>query len=138
MVAILLASTTIDIRTTYCFFFSDCQLHGPLHTYLGAVIFVIPIILFVYIGKNKLLMISKKCNLKQSYSLKSIIIGALIGSYSHIFFDSFMHFDITPFWPIQSNPFYKIISNDLNYEITIICFIFGITIYVYKILKHKK
>ena len=137
LASILLASTTIDIRAVYCFFFSDCHLHGPLHTYLGATVFAIIIIIIIYAGKNKLKKISNKFKLEQSYSLKSIIIGAFIGTWSHVFLDSFMHFDITPFWPIVDNPFYKIINNDLNYEITIACFVLGTIAYFYKILKHK-
>ena len=136
MAAILLASTVIDVRTAYCFLYG-CQLHGPLHTYLGATAFSLAIILVVYLGKNKLCNISSALKLEQSYSLKSIIIGSLIGAWSHVFFDSFMHFDITPFWPILENPFLGVISNGTNYNITIIGFAIGMIVYFYKIFKAR-
>jgi hypothetical protein len=134
----LLASTVIDVRTMYCFFLSGCQLHGPLHTYFGAVGFVIPIILIVFISKKQLYKLSKILKIKQSYSIKSIILGALIGAWSHVFFDSFMHHDITPFWPILENPLYGVIGNQMNYTIATISFFIGCGIYFYKFYKSRK
>lgn len=135
IVAILLACVAIDIRTIYCFFLSDCQLHGPLHTYLGATLFAFGIFLIVFYSKNKLSIITDKLHIEQTYSKKSIIIGSLIGAWSHVFFDSFMHFDIAPLWPIMENPFLGIIDNSTNYNLAIICFVIGIMIFGYKIRK---
>jgi len=67
--AILLASVVIDVRTVYCFL-NDCQLHGPLHTYVGATLFAFSIVLIVYYSKNKLSIISDKLHLEQTYSKK--------------------------------------------------------------------
>ena len=132
--AILFASTIIDVRAIYCFF-NNCQLHGPLHTYLGGMLFSLVIILVIYASKKPLRKLSDKFRVNQNYSLKSIVIGALIGVWSHVFLDSFMHFDITPFWPLLENPFLGVISNSMNYGITIIGFIAGGIIYFYKIYK---
>ena len=52
MAAILLASTVIDVRATYCFFLNECQLHGPLHTYLGATVFAMAMIIVIYASKT--------------------------------------------------------------------------------------
>lgn len=138
IIAILLASTVIDVRTMYCFFLSGCQLHGPLHTYLGAIIFVIPIIIIIFILKKPLSKITNKLKINQSFSIKSIILGSLIGAWSHVFFDSFMHHDITPFWPILENPLYGMISTQMNYTITAISFFIGCGIYFYKFYKQRK
>jgi len=137
MAAILLASTVIDVRATYCLFLNECQLHGPLHTYLGATVFAITIIIVIYSSKNYLKKLSDKLKIKQSYSVKSIILGALVGAWSHVFLDSLMHYDITPFWPILENPFLGVISNQTNYIITIIGFVIGTVVYFYKIYKSK-
>ncbi len=126
--AVLLASVLIDIRTIYCFFLSDCQLHGILHTYLGAILFALGIALIVYLLRNKLSIISDKLYLYQSYSKKSIILGSLIGAWSHVFFDSFMHNDITPFFPLLENPFLGVINNEMNYTLAIIFFVVGAVI----------
>jgi len=136
MAAILLASTVIDVRTMYCFL-NNCHLHGPLHTYLGATVFAMAIIIVIYTSKNHLRKLSNNLKIKQSYSVKSIILGALVGAWSHVFMDSFMHYDITPFWPILENPFLGVISNQTNYNITIIGFIIGAVVYFYKIYKSR-
>ena len=134
--SILLACIFIDIRTIYCFFWGECHLHGPLHTYLGATLFAFTIFLIVFYSKNILAIITDKLQIEQSYSEKSIIIGALIGSWSHVFFDSFMHNDITPFWPLLENPLLGIIDNSTNYNLAILCFIVGVMIFGYKIRKN--
>lgn len=130
--AVLLASVLIDVRTIYCFFFSDCQLHGILHTYIGATVFAIGIIVIVYLLKNKLHIITSSLNLYQSYSIRSIIFGAIVGSWSHVFFDSFMHGDITPLYPILENPFLDLIDNSTNYILASVFFVIGLAVLCYK------
>lgn len=137
MASILIASTAIDIRTILCFFFFKCQLHGPLHTYLGATMFAGAIIVVIFVSRNKLHKISNKLKIHQSYTLKSIVLGSLIGAWSHVLLDSFMHFDVTPFWPMLGNTFFQQISNEANYAITILSFLGGATIYFYKIYKQR-
>ncbi len=136
MAAILLASTVIDVSTMYCFL-NNCTLLVPLHTYLGSTVFAMAIIIVIYTSKNHLRKLSDKLKIKQSYSVKSIILGALVGAWSHVFLDSFMHYDITSFWPILENPFLGIISNQINYNITIIGFIIGAVVYFYKFYKSR-
>ena len=126
--AVLLASVFIDIRAIYCFFLSDCQLHGILHTYLGATLFAFGIALIVYLLRNKLSIISDQLHLYQSYSKKSIVLGSLIGAWSHVFFDSFMHRDLTPFFPHLENPFLGMINNEMNYTLAVIFFAVGLVI----------
>jgi len=53
------------------------------------------------------------------------------------FLDSFMHYDITPFWPVLENPLFQQISNETNYTITILSFLSGAAIYFYKIYKQR-
>lgn len=89
MASILLASTAIDIRTILRYFFFKCQLHGPLTTYLGATLFAGAIVVVIFVSRNKLCKISNKLKINQSYSLKSIVLGSLIGTWSHVFLDSF-------------------------------------------------
>ena len=137
MAAILLSSTIIDVRTAYCFF-NNCHLHGPLHTYIGAMIFAVTLSLIIYVFKNQFKKLFDILKINQNYSLKSIIIGGIIGAGSHVFFDSFMHNDITPFWPILENPFLGLISNQINYGVAIAGFLFGGVLYFYKFYKLKK
>ena len=80
----------------------------------------------------------EKPDLIHHVALKPIIFGSIIGAWSHVFFDSFMHRDITPFWPSLENPFFGVISNDVNYNITIIAFVLGVGVYFYKLYKMRQ
>jgi membrane-bound metal-dependent hydrolase YbcI (DUF457 family) len=107
MAALLLASVAVDVEPIYCLL-SDCQLHGILHSYVGAAAFSLAVVsVLIYIGKNQLRRLSGRLGHAQDYPLKSIIAGTLIGAWSHVLLDSFMHFDVTPFWPVLENPFLK-------------------------------
>lgn len=142
MAAILLASVAIDIEPIYCLATDSCGLHGILHTYVGAsmsTIFVIPII---YFAKKPLQRLSDHLGVRQDYSIKSIVVGALVGAWSHVFLDSFLYSDLLLFWPVSDrNPFVAVISSDIIYLITIIGFVAGAAVYFWKlknILKSEK
>ena len=83
----------------------------------------------IYLGKRHFQRLSERLGLAQDYSLKSIIAGTLIGAWSHVLLDSFMHFDVMPFWPIVENPFLRIIDNATIYLITVIGFVAGAGLY---------
>ena len=54
----------------------------------------------------------------------AVIVGALIGTLSHILLDSLMHHDIRPFSPISdANPFLELMTHDGVYQL---CAILGV------------
>ena len=135
MAAIMLGSIIVDIRATYCFF-TGCQpLHGPLHTYLGATLLALLVVIGIYGGRHILEKITLRLRMKQDYSLYSIIAGALIGTWSHVLLDSFLYTDIIPLWPLELNPFYGILSFSLVYSVCIGCFVLGSFIFFYKLYR---
>ena len=135
MAAILLASVAVDVEPIYCLF-NNCQLHGLLHTYIGATAFSLTVVtIIIYLARKQFQKISDMLKVKQDYSLKTIIIGALVGGWSHVFLDLFMHFDVTPFWPVPGNPFLGVIDNSTNYLITIIGFTFGGILFFWRVYK---
>lgn len=136
LVAILLASILVDVRTAYCFFNGCLPLHGLIHTFIGATVLAFFIIIGVYYFRKGLQKITNLFKIKQNYSLSSIIAGSLIGVWVHIILDSFMHFDITPFWPIEENPLLGIISNGLNYYLCTAALVLGLIIYLYRSTKN--
>jgi membrane-bound metal-dependent hydrolase YbcI (DUF457 family) len=138
MAALLLASVAVDVEPIYCLL-NDCQLHGILHSYFGAAAFSLAVVsVLIYIGKNRLRKLSAQLGHAQDYSLKSIIAGTLVGAWSHVLFDSFMHFDVTPFWPFPENPFLRIIDNGTVYLITIIGFAAGTGLYFFRLNRLRK
>jgi membrane-bound metal-dependent hydrolase YbcI (DUF457 family) len=107
MAAILFASVAIDIEPIYCLATDSCPLHGILHTYLGATVLSVLVIPIIYLSKKQLQRLSDLLGVTQDYSIKSIVIGAVVGGWSHIFLDSFLYSELLPFWPIvNDNPFF--------------------------------
>ena len=137
LVSILLASILIDVRAAYCFFNGCWPLHGPIHTFIGATILAFFIIAGVYFLKARFQKITDFFRIKQDYSLSSIIIGSLTGVWIHIILDSFMHFDMVPFWPMGSNTLQGLINNGLNYYFCVAALIIGCLIYILKFYKRS-
>jgi hypothetical protein len=142
MAAILLASVAIDIEPIYCLTTDSCTLHGVLHTYTGATLSTLFVIPIIYFAKRPLQRLSDVLGVRQNYSIKSIVVGALVGAWSHVFLDSFLYSDLLPFWPISNeNPFVGLLNSDTVYLITIIGFVVGGAVYFWKlknILKAEK
>jgi membrane-bound metal-dependent hydrolase YbcI (DUF457 family) len=86
--------------------------------------------------------LSELLGIKQNYSVKSIVFGAIVGGWSHVFLDSFLYSELLPFWPVVSNnPFFGLLGSDTIYLITIVGFIAGAAVYFSKlkgILKGEK
>lgn len=109
-----------------------------LHTYVGATVFALILVTaIIYQGRKQLKQVSDMLKVEQNYSIKSIATSALVGGWSHIFLDSPMHFDITPFWPALENPMLQIVDNGTNYLITIAGFALGGIFYFWRIYKLK-
>ena len=130
LASILLASIIVDIRAIYCLFIGDCMLHGPLHTFLGGTILAIFVSLLIYTLKNPLMKMTDFLKLKQDYSSKSIITGALIGTWMHILLDAFLYFEMVPFWPIKGNFLFGIFNSPVVYNFCIMCFVAGFVVWV--------
>ncbi len=135
MASILLASVAMDIEPIYCISSSSCPLHGFLHTYVGATVLSLAgVSAAIYFARKQLTGVSDALGVRQDYSLKSIIIGALIGGWSHVFLDSFLYPDLLPLWPVlPTNPFVGILDSQATYLITIIGFIAGAAAYFWRL-----
>ena len=106
------ANVLIDFEPLYFMITGQYPIHRFFHTYIGAsVITVITTLIFF-----AALKLNQKVSLPnlfkwQSLSPLPIWLGAAIGSYSHIIFDSVMHSDIVPFSPFsKANPLYQLVS----------------------------
>ena len=129
--AILIASIIVDVRAAYCLFTGCYPLHGPLHTFLGALILSSLVIFSIYLFRDRLKPISIFLKIKQDYSLQSIVIGAVIGVWSHVILDAFLYPEMVPFWPVHGNPFIGIFGSIEIYGFCIMGFVIGGMIYWY-------
>ena len=102
--------------------------HRFLHSYLGATVVAVvtvllgrPLLGLVIRGWNRSLAGRFRCGLQlhPNVPLAAIVSGAVLGSYSHVFLDSIVHADMTPFEPWHGgNPLLHVMSAK---TVTLLC-----------------
>lgn len=112
-------------------------LHGPTHTFLGALIMAFIVMLIAPGICNRLLAKWNKevACCKQPWlahaepvSKLAIANGAFFGTLSHVVLDSLMHHDIRPLNPFsESNPFMSVATSDGVYQACVVAGVLGIT-----------
>jgi len=102
--AFCLSNIFIDVEPLYFIVVRQPPLHRFFHTYLGASLIVM-LTIGVFVVAQKLTSHFSVPNLFQWRNIKltSVAMGAILGSYSHILLDSFMHSDITPLAPFSES-----------------------------------
>jgi membrane-bound metal-dependent hydrolase YbcI (DUF457 family) len=97
------ANVVIDIESLYNLINRNAQVHGFLHTYVGATLVVVgTVVLFVSLRRlSESLGLSGTFDWKR-LGLRRVMVGATLGAYSHIVLDSIMHVDIRPFSPVSN------------------------------------
>lgn len=121
--AFLLSNIIIDLEPLIVLIFKlEYPLHGYMHSYLIVTLLALPStilyhrLLFIF---NKIL---KPFKFAQESSKKTIFFSFLIGFYFHIFLDSIIYKDITPFWPFKFKPFFAISGSTTIYIFCIASF----------------
>jgi len=129
--SLLLSSTLIDIETfVNALYFIFVSRSGPcihcfFHTYLGASILG-ALVGFILVKTRKKLDLSVFIfKIDQSkVSDLNVYVSSFIGAWSHVFLDSFVYPDITPFWPLSNaNPLLYFISTAAVYLILFLGFL---------------
>lgn len=126
----LLASVIVDLEPFYLMTQHVSYLHGFLHSYLGASILVIPLAIGVFSMRVWLEKILKLFRIEQKSSFQKILFSSLLGAYSHVFLDSFLYAEMTPFYPLEPNPFLNVVSSSTVYGLCGISFLLGIIVYL--------
>ena len=127
------AQIAMDIEPLIGILRNSQILHGPTHTFLGAIVIgLLVAVISAYICRLILCRYNQEVNtyklswLSESAEPTRMAIGsgAFFGTLSHIVLDSFMHYDIRPFAPFSDvNPFLNLISHDGVYQL---CFVLGV------------
>lgn len=122
----------IDVEPLIHMIRGDAILHGPTHTYLGALLLTpIAVVVGRPICNGLLRYWNYGLNSSSSWRIlpipipwKAAWIGALVGMLSHILLDSIMHMDMRPWMPLSiSNFMFHIINVD---NLHIFCTVSGI------------
>ncbi|WP_340820080.1 metal-dependent hydrolase [Methanolobus sp. WCC4] len=133
--SILIGSVIIDVRATYCMFTGCRPLHGPLHTLLVATAIGLLLAWLVFSQRTWLQKITDRLRIEQSYSLHSVLTGAIIGIWSHVLLDAPLYTDISPFWPLPVNPLFAVAGSGTIYMLCALAFLPAFMIFSYRYWK---
>jgi membrane-bound metal-dependent hydrolase YbcI (DUF457 family) len=115
-------------------------LHGPTHTFLGALMIAYLVTLTAPSVCARLLRRWNKEVIhhklpwlvqRESVSKTAVVIGALFGTLSHVVLDSLIHHDIQPLLPFSpANPFADLVTHDAVYQLCAIAGVAGAAAWV--------
>lgn len=114
------------IAAIFIFPYAGLPLHGPLHSFLGAIVLGVitggvSYIILQYSGLHDTLAKTLSIHV----TLKKSMISALLGTFSHIIFDAPLYSEMNPFLPFMGNPWFRLVPSSTPYLICIIGFILG-------------
>ena len=119
----ILSNILIDIEPLYYILTNQYPLHRFFHTYIGATVVAIVSILLGRIIWRKI-------------PKSVVIIGAFLGTYSHILLDSIMHADLQPFYPFSSmNSLLHVLS---YFQLHLLCVTTGVVGGFFYILRQRR
>lgn len=107
------------------------QLHGISHTYVGGTFIAL---LAAVSGKylvQWVLRLRPRKSAALSVSWVVAVLSALIGSCTHVAFDSLVHADVSPFWPFsQTNPAIGLVSASTVWYGYMVSGLVGVALYL--------
>lgn len=142
------SQVVIDIEPLVGILRGDDILHGFTHTYLGATLIAF---VSVILGRPLCQYLLRFWNpdpksaflnwwgMPGRISWSAAIAGAFIGAYTHVFFDSIMHYDMHPLAPWSKvNELLQIISIDNLNLLCLLCGVLGAMLIVaFKVLRNR-
>lgn len=135
----IIANVIVDLEPFLVIFFQlDYPLHGYFHSYLGGTVVAVILAIAMFFIKDYVQIAMNVFKLYQKSSFKQILFTSLLGIYLHISLDSPLYLDIKPFWPLDSNPLYAVISGFEIYSFCLVSFLIAFILYAYKLIKMSK
>lgn len=128
------ANLVVDVRAILIFFgFMEGTLHGFLHTFLFGSLLGLGLAVVTYHLKPFTENLMEFFKLEQLDNWKSFAVAGVLGTWIHIFLDSFLYADIQPFMPLEVNPFYGVLStpNFIIYGFSVVSLVLGVIYYLY-------
>ena len=117
-IAFAATNVLIDVESLYNLVHQRDQVHAFLHTCLGASL-VIPAIVLVFLLLHRLAPVLRLPDVFgwRALTVRPVLIGAVLGAYTHVLLDSVMHVDIRPLAPWSAaNPLLSVLSlEDLHW-----------------------
>ncbi|MDR4485313.1 MAG: DUF4184 family protein [Nitrospirales bacterium] len=112
LTAFIGANVLIDVEPFYYMLTNQYPVHRFFHTYVGATVITLVVILVILLLKRLVTTFSSNPLWAQrELKFLPVLIGAALGGYSHIVLDSIMHIDIRPLAPFSDgNTLFRVIS----------------------------
>jgi len=134
-------NVAIDVEPLLVMTFNlDYPLHGHCHTLLigGLVGLLFATVAYPFhklIGRAMRLL-----RLPYAPAFAKMALSGVLGAWLHVLFDAPLYSDIRPFYPLQANPLFGILSSSTVYRICIACFVPALVLYIYVafVAKRKK
>lgn len=129
-IAFCTANVIIDVEPLYYMSTGQFPLHRFLHTCIGATL-VASLTVALFIAIYAFASRFRLPNLFgwRDLRLSCVAVGAVLGSFTHIVFDSIMHSDIRPFAPFSdSNPLLRTVPLDTLHWSCVIAGVVGLAI----------
>lgn len=131
----IVASVILDFEPIFVLILNlPGPLHGFFHTYLGATIVACVLSIAIYPFRGYLNKLVSIFGLHQESSFRHILPASLIGTYSHIFLDSFIYLEMNPFYPLIGNPFIGVLAVSFVYSSCVYLGLLGLGLYIARIL----
>jgi hypothetical protein len=101
----------IDVESLYNMVTGQPRIHTFFHTYLGSTLAAAVVVgVFLPIRWAALKLPTWPALAWRRLSVAAVLLGSLVGAWSHVLFDSVMHGDITPLAPFSNaNGLYRIV-----------------------------
>jgi hypothetical protein len=143
----ILANIIIDIEPLIVLTAGlNYPLHGYFHTFLAAVFVGIAFGLVMFFLEKHMHPLYSALQLEQEVKSNKakFVVAGILGTTLHVLFDSPLYSDIKPFYPLNANPLYGLVSSS---EILLVCVwmgVLGVTFYalllfrVYKRLQTRQ
>ena len=128
----LAASVILDLEPLAVLLLGlNYPLHGFFHSFLGGTIVAVILGLTMLRLSGRTREVLKLLALEQRSSLQAIMLGSLLGVYSHILLDSPLYADIRPFFPFGVNPFFAgdAFAGLYVYALCVLLFLAGVAAY---------
>ncbi len=108
----------IDIESLHNMLAGRTRIHTFFHTYVGASFVAVYLVALFIAARWLALRLPDHLLLRwRTLGVVPVVLGSVLGAWSHVLLDSVMHSDIVPLWPwSQANPLFQVISTtDLHW-----------------------
>ena len=116
----------------------DYPLHGYCHTLLIGGLVGLVFATAAYPFRRLIGRMMASLLLPYTTTWKKMAVSGVLGAWLHVLFDSILCPEIRPFYPLNGNPFYRVLSPSTVYLICTACFVPAVLLYMYVVFIAKR